>query len=467
MTAPRSQHGRLSAMDGAFLRLESADAHMHVGWSGVFATPDESRRPTIEALRARVSQRLDDVTWCRWRLEAAPLGLSDPHWVEDQDFDIDVHVQALGKPDEPMSYAAFAELRDALLSQPLDRSRALWQMFLVPRLEDGRIGLIGKIHHALVDGIAALQIVGLIADAPLVSASQAVVDWQPDRERGPLGWALEELTHTTEQGLGVLRAAAGAVAHPQAGARGVLTRAGRVLQAAREDILPRAPDSLFNVPIGPRRALVGYHATRDEVRAARGGGGTINDVGLAVVAGALRTLGQERGAPPRAPLKAMVPVSMRRADEAGPGNRIAMVAIELPVHLASAAERLQYVRSGTRRLKDSGRAEGTYTLMRAGALVPPFLRSPLARGMASPRVFNLTVSQSPAPRDALHMLGCEMQEVYSVVPIADRHALAIGMVRYRRELFFGCYADPDALPEIHDLPALLEAEMHDLGQLGP
>lgn len=232
-----------------------------------------------------------------------------------------------------------------------------------------------------------------------------------------------------------------------------------MLRAARDDLLQPAPESPLNVPIGPRRALVGYRASREEVRAARAGGGTLNDVGLAAVAGALRGLAGQCGAP----LKAMVPVSMRRPSETGPGNRIAMVAIELPVHLGSAQERLAFVRARTRRLKDSGRAEGTYALMRAGELVPAFLRSPVVRLLASPRAFNLTVSQSPAPRDALHMLGCEMQEVYSVVPIADHHALAIGMVRYRGELFFGCYADPEALPEVHELPALLRTEMHTLG----
>jgi diacylglycerol O-acyltransferase len=369
-------------------------------------------------------------------------------------------VQALAGPRQRVSYKSFAAVRDALLSEPLDRSRALWQIFLVPRLEDGRAGLIGKIHHALVDGIAALQIVGLVADELPSSAAPAA--WQPNRTRGPASWALEELAHTAEQGITVLRAAAGSAVHPSTGA----LRVRRVVQAAREDILPAAPPSPLNVPIGPRRSLVGYHAARDDVRAARGGGGTINDVGLAVVAGALRALGERLGAPLGAPLKAMVPVSMRRPDESGPGNRIAMVAIELPVHLADAQERLMFVRTRTRHLKDSGRAEGTYTLMRAGGLIPAWLRSPVVRLLASPRVFNLTVSQSPAPRDALHMLGCEMEEVYSVVPIADRHALAIGMIRYRRELFFGCYADPDALPEIHDLPGLLEAEMLELGAAG-
>jgi diacylglycerol O-acyltransferase / wax synthase len=428
---------------------------MHVGWSAVFALPEGGDRPTLAALRERVAERINAVAWCRWRLETAPLGLTEPHWVDDPGFDLDAHVQALGEPDEPVSFEAFAAMRDELLSTPLDRTRPLWQIFLVPLLEDGRVGLIGKVHHALVDGIAALQIVGLVADDP--PQASAVVAERPGH--GAAGWALGELAHTTERAFGAARAVAGGVAHPGSGARW----AGRLLQAAREDIFPAAPPSRLNVPIGPRRSLVGYHAPRDTVRAARRGGGTINDVGLAVVAGALRALAERQGETPDAALKAMVPVSMRRPDEGGPGNRIAMVAIELPVHLAGAPERLQFVRTRTRRLKDGGRAEGTYALMRAGGLLPAWLRSPVVRGLASPRVFNLTVSQSPAPRDALLMLGCEMQEVYSVVPIADRHALAIGMIRYRRELFFGCYADPDALPEIRDLPALLEADMLELG----
>jgi diacylglycerol O-acyltransferase / wax synthase len=446
--------GRLSALDGSFLRLERGGAHMHVGWSAVFAAPDGQQRPTIAALRARVAERIDDVSWCRWRLAPAPFGLAEPRWVEDEAFDLDEHVQALAGRDEAVTHGAFAELRDAVLSQPLDRSRAMWQIFLVPRLEDGRVGLVGKIHHSLVDGIAALQIVGLVAD----DAASAPTTWLPERARGPAGWALGELMHTAASGVSVLAAAARTVAD-----RSALIRASRLVQAAREDILPPAPASALNVPIGPRRSLVGYRASAEAVRGARAGGGTINDVGLTVVAGALRALAERGGDAPDAPLKAMVPVSMRRADEAGPGNRIAMVAIELPVHLPGAAERREFVRARTRRLKDSGRAEGTYTLMRAGALVPPWLRSPVVRLLASPRVFNLTVSQSPAPRDALHLFGWEMEDVYSVVPIANRHALAIGMIRYRRELFFGCYADPVALPEIRELPGLLAAEMRALG----
>jgi len=139
-----------------------------------------------------------------------------------------------------------------------------------------------------------------------------------------------------------------------------------------------------------------------------------------------------------------------------------MVSIPLPIHLTSARARLDYVREQTRLLKHSDRPAGVEALYQVAGLLPPPLRSPVARVLAAPRQFNLTISNPPAPRGSLYLLGCELEEVYTVVPLVPGHALAIGMVRYRRELFFGCYADPDALDDVHDLPALLEAELHDL-----
>jgi diacylglycerol O-acyltransferase len=160
----------------------------------------------------------------------------------------------------------------------------------------------------------------------------------------------------------------------------------------------------------------------------------------------------------------MVPVSLRRIGDTAAGNQISMITIALPTHLGSATERLEWVREQTKRLKQTDQPERTRTLYQALALLPAPLRSPAAKAMATPRQFNLTVSQSPAPRGSLYLLGCELEEVYSVVPIVQGHALAIGMVRYRQELFFGCYADPDALPEINQLPGLIEAELHELGR---
>ena len=470
MSASGAEHGRrLSALDGSFLRLDTPRAPMHVGWSAVFAAPANRQRPTVQARRERAAERLHSVPWCRWRLEGAPLGLSEPRWVDDSEFDLTAHIVQLTDPRDRVSDARFADLRSEVLSTPLERTRPLWQICLVPCLEDGRVGMVGKIHHSLVDGIAALQIVGLIVDAePGSEPESATAAWQPDSRSSAAGQALSALTDAAGEGLRTAGAGAGAATRPLASARGAITGIGRLVRAARDDVLPRAPESKLNVSIGARRTLVGYHATRLELRDARaGGGGTLNDVGLTVVAGALRALTLQQGERPDAPFKAMVPVSMRRAGEFEAGNKISMVYIQLPVHLGSPRDRMEWVRGQMRQLKHTDRPAGTEALFRAGGLLPAPLRSPVVRALAAPRVFNLTVSQSPGPRGALHMLGCELEEVYSVVPIAEGHALAIGMVRYRGELFFGCYADPDALPAVHELPALLEAELRALAAAPP
>jgi WS/DGAT/MGAT family acyltransferase len=421
---------RLSALDGSFLRLESDCSHTHVGFSAVLAAPDEGDRPTLQALRDRVSARLDGVGWCQWKLRRTRLGLVEPSWVDDRRFDLAAHVQALSGPDEAMSYRAFAAACDAQLSEPMDRGRAMWQIFLVPRLEDGRVGMLVKIHHALVDGIAALQIVSLVVDEPPDGRSDSRI-----------------------------RSLPAAPASEVRAARGVIRGARQVGAAVRADVLPRAPRSILNVPIGPRRVLVGHRVPEPQLRAARSAGGTVNDIGLAVVAGALRALSVQRGEVPEAPFKAMIPVSLRRPGEGGPGNRIAMVYIKLPVDLPRPRQRLEAVRAQTQQLKGSPRAENMEAIYAAGGLLPGPMRSPIAKAMASRRVFNVTITNPPGPRGGLSMLGCELEEVYTAVPITQGHALGIGMVRFRHELFIGCQADPDALPEVTQLPALLAAEV--------
>ncbi|MFP5363625.1 MAG: wax ester/triacylglycerol synthase family O-acyltransferase [Thermoleophilia bacterium] len=454
---------RLSALDGSFLRLETQQSHMHVGWSGVFAAPDPRRpRPSVQAMRELAAGRLHEVPWCRWRLDGAPLGISEPRWVDDPDFDLAAHIVQLTTPDDRVSSATFEVLRSTVLSAPLDRSKPLWQVFLVPRLEDGRVGMIGKIHHALVDGIAALQIVRLFVDAEPDVAPRAPVRWRPSGRGGLTGWAVHAAQTALGDGVGALRAGSEALAHPRSTVSAAARAARQVATAVAEDVLPPAPSSQLNAQIGSRRTLVGYHAPRSLLRAARGRGGTLNDVGLTAVAGALRTLALRRGDRPDEALKVMVPVSLRRHGEEEAGNQIAMVYMPLPIHLPTSAQRLEWVREQTSRLKHTDRPEATAAFVDSLGLVPPPLRTPVARALATPRQFNITVSQSPAPRGSIYLLGCELEEVYSVVPIAQGHALAIGMVRYRNELFFGCYADPDALPEVHDLPGLLASELEDL-----
>jgi diacylglycerol O-acyltransferase len=466
-TTPHRNGGRLSVLDGSFLRMESGQAHMHMGFSAVFSAPADRPRPSAQALRERAAARLHEVPWCRWRLDDAPLGLSEPRWLAATDFDLPAHIVELTTPEDRVSEESFEALRATVLSAPLDRSRPLWQISLVPQLADGRVGMIGKVHHALVDGMGALQFAKLLFDdepspEEPSTTSVAAKPWRPAGRAGRLGWALDSLSRSLDDGVGALRDAATAVTHPETAVNRIVRRAKLLAGAVREDVLPHAPQSGLNGTIGSRRTLVGYRAGRDELRAARAGGGTLNDIGLAVVAGALRTLALRRGESPGAPLKASIPVSTRRLDDTTAGNQIAMVSIPLPIHLDSPRARIEFVRDQTRLLKHTDRTAAVEALYDAAGLLPPPLRSPVARALSAPRQFNLTISNPPAPRGSLYLLGCELEEVYTAVPIAQGHALAIGMVRYRSELFVGCYADPDALRDVHELPALLASELRAL-----
>jgi hypothetical protein len=225
-------------------------------------------------------------------------------------------------------------------------------------------------------------------------------------------------------------------------------------------LLRPAPASYLNVPIGPKRTLVGHRVKFDhvaEIRAATGT--TVNDVCLAAVAGALRETALARGETPRA-LKAMVPVNVRADDERHDlGNRISMVFLDLPVGLSSPGARLEAVRRAGAEFKQSGRADGTGTVFGALGMLPTPLRTGAARMVGSKRVYNLTVSNIPGPRFPLYVLGARLREAYPVVPLAEDHALSIGIFGYQDHLHFGLYADPDALTDVAAMPAALSAAM--------
>ncbi len=462
---PAHGHGeRLSPVDASFLQLESARAHMHVAWSATFCAPagTDTLAPDIDEIRARVTARLGWVPRCRQRLLPAPLGLGEPRWVDDERFDIAAHVVQLTDPSDPVGPRRFAQLRDALLSQPLDRARPLWQLAFVPQLADGRLGVVGRVHHAMADGAAALQIALLTLDIDGVDDGGAPADWHAEAPPTALQRALDPLVHSAELCSGAARDVARAVTHPRAAAGDALRDAGRLVHALSQDLLPHAPESGLNRPLGPRRTLVQHRVALDEVHAvSRRAPGTRNDVGLAAIAGALRALALERGRP-AVPLKAMVPVNMRRADDAATlGNRVSMTSVWLPLDVASSAARLSRVRAQTARFKHSARPQGAQTLISGFGLLPSALRAPVLRA-AQPGRFNLTISSVPGPPGALFMHGLRLDELYPVIPIAEGQTLSIGMLPYEGHLYFGLYADPDGLPEATRLAELIDEELRAL-----
>jgi WS/DGAT/MGAT family acyltransferase len=308
----------------------------------------------------------------------------------------------------------------------------------------------------MADGGAALLIaaLGLDGDDDEV-APPRLTTWKAAPAPGIVVRAVDPLLEGAEVTARVVGEVARAALRPRASARAVLRDAQRVVGALTEDLLPRAPKSQLNENPGPRRMLLGHREPLEDLRGA--GPGTLNDVALAVVAGALRALALECGRPAQ-PLKALVPVDVRQPHELGAlGNHVSLAAVWLPLNLSSPAARLRQVRVATARFKRANRPAGTTTLLAGLGLLPSGLRGVMLRA-AAPGAFNLSVSIIPGSRLPLYMLGARLDEIYPVVPIVEDQALSIGMLRYHRHLHFGLYANPDALPQATRLPDLLAQE---------
>jgi diacylglycerol O-acyltransferase / wax synthase len=465
---------RLRPLDGSFLRVETRNAHMHVGWSAIFETHPQRPRPDVQSLRESIVARLRLAPRFRQRLAFPPPGFGEPFWIDDPDFDVAQHVLELTGPDESISLQSFRALSDAALSVPLDRKRPLWQVLLLPQLEDGRVGMVAKLHHAMADGLAAVDFALLLFDAtPDAVHPEAPDDWRPGPAPGRLELAFEAAAGTAGDLLRVARGAAELALSPRRQAVRAAETAARVAAVVREDILTVAPDSGVNVPIGPERTLVHHRASMEDIRRAKrrprlaNGSSdehvTVNDVYLAAVAGALRTLALRRGEAPQ-PLKVMVPVNLRDETEhdGDGGNRIAFSFIELPTHVATADARLRRVHEVTAAFKRSQRPAGSHAVLSALGLLPDPLKGLAARFAASPRAYNVTISNIPGPSDPLYMLGARLEEAYPIVPLSEEHALSVGVFGYMDHAHFGFYADPRALPDVAELPAAIDAEIRAL-----
>jgi WS/DGAT/MGAT family acyltransferase len=455
---------RLSTLDSSFLALETGGAHMHVAWRGHFAPP-ASGRPTLQRLRAGIAGRLRHAPRFRQRLAFPPGALGEPYWVDDVEFDLNYHVRLLGDGFEPLSQERFHALSDAVLSEPLDRRRPLWEVHLAPRLTDGGAGLAMKMHHAMVDGVSAVELVMLVFDLTPDAEPEPPDDWSPRPPPGDAGLALRAAVDATSESLRAARQVAAAAASPLSSSVRLASGLRRTALAVGDDLLRPAPSAYVNCKIGPQRTLVGARLPLDRLVAIkRRAEVTHNDVCLAIVAGALRDLARRRGEP-ATPVKAMVPVNMRASrDGADAGNRISFAFVELPVGIAAPGGRLRAIHEQTLAFKRNERAAGTEGLLSALRFAPAPLKGYAARYAGSARVYNLTVSNVPGPRTPIYVAGCELVAAYPVVPISQDHALSIGIFTYRDNVFFGLYADPYALPDVEALPAALRSASSELAR---
>jgi diacylglycerol O-acyltransferase / wax synthase len=457
------EHGdRLTAVDASFLAQEGPTTHMHVGAVMIF----EGHAPAYEDLADHVRSRLHLVPRFRQKLAFPPLETGRPLWVDDPTFNLEYHLRDTALP-APGSEAQLRALAARVHSQALDRSKPLWEMWLVHGLEGNRFALLSKTHHALVDGVAGVDLATVMFDLTPVAAAVAHSEqpWQPRLAPSGLGMAARGVRGVLSLPFGAAARVAGAATHPRESlheTREALEGVGEVVWAGMNP----APDTPLNVEIGPHRRLAWVrHELADFKRVKNAFGGTVNDVVLAVVAGALQKWLRSRGVRTEGlELRALVPVSIRGArDQRGElGNRIAAMRAPLPVYVEDPVARLHVVRQAMDGLKESKQALGAEVISGMQALAPPTIFAQASRLNFSTRLFNLLVTNVPGPQMPLYVLGRRLDDLFPVAFLPKNHALAIAIMSYDGGMDFGLLGDYDAMPDLDRVGDLLGASLQEL-----
>jgi diacylglycerol O-acyltransferase len=434
---------RLSALDAAFLAIESDDAPMHVGWAALFAPPTVGAAPRFQAVRDHIERRLHRAPRYRQRLAEVPLGLGDPVWTDDAHFDISRHVRHAEHQD-------FGALVDEVMSRPLRHDRPLWELWIADALPDGRIGVVGKAHHCLVDGLAAVELMALLLDVTPEPEQAERDGWMPRSLPSPVTLVSDAIEHQVDKAMALARVPLGWLRDPRT-LLDVPKLGWRVAQAVVHTAQPLAPPSALNGAMTSMRHLAWHSRPMEDLRIIKQRfGTTVNDILLSASAGALRSLHEGRDEAPH-DVKAMVPVSVQAPDEQW-GNRIAFLFLELPCAEADPVWRLREIHVAMRERKREGEPEGADTVLSALSYAPRAVRRVASKVLASPRLSNLTISNIPGPNVPLYLMGCEVQRAYPIVPLTAGHGISIGMTTIHERACFGIYAQA-ALAEDADLIA--------------
>jgi WS/DGAT/MGAT family acyltransferase len=395
-----------------------------------------------------------------------PGHLANPAWVDDPDFDLGFHVRRSGLP-RPGTDEQLLDLVSRLVSRPLDRSRPLWEMYLVEGLVDDRIALVTKTHPALVDGLGAVDIGQVILETSPDPGDAAPDDWRPRRPPGSLALVWEALEEYVARPSAVVDTARVAVSDVRATTGRMAAAAGDLLVAAARTVVRPAPVSPLNAAIGRQRKVAIARADLEQLKSIRRfNGGTVNDVLLTVVTGALREWLLSRGEPVigSTSVRALVPLSVHSAEEEVPGNQVSSFLVDLPVGEPNPRVRLARISYAMRAVAQTGQSVGADTLVRLSGFAPPTLHALGARAASglSRRLFNLVVTNVPGPQVPLYAAGARMLEVFPVVPLARGQGLAIGLTSYDGGVYFGLNADRDTVGDVDVLADLIEQEVADL-----
>jgi diacylglycerol O-acyltransferase / wax synthase len=451
---------RLTRLDASFLYLEEPDTPMHVGGVLILEAPQGG----VDALAALVEARLPLVPRYRQRVAEVPGHLANPVWVDDPEFDIAYHVRRNGLP-RPGTEAQLLDLVSRLTSRTLDRTRPLWEVYLVEGLSDGRVAVVNKTHPALVDGLSAIDIGQVLLDVDPDAPAPEAGEWRPRQPPNAAQLVWQALDEYARRPSAVVDAARGALTDVRSTAARLTGVAGGLLRTARKTLLP-APNSPLNAPVGRQRRVAVARADLDDIKRIRKAqGGTVNDVLLTVVTGALREWLLSRGEPVVAgtAVRALVPVSMQDEVPSG-GNRVSSYLVDLPVGEPNPRVRLTRLSYAMRGIALHGQSVGADSLIALTGFAPPTLHAlgaRAARGL-SRRLFNLVVTNVPGPQFPLYAAGSRMLEVFPVVPLARGQGLSVGMTSYDGCVYFGLNAERDSVGDVDVLADLIEQEVGEL-----
>jgi diacylglycerol O-acyltransferase / wax synthase len=459
---------RLTAVDASFLHQEGPSSHMHIGGLTILEGP----APPMEDFLEQIRKRLHLVPRYRHKLAHTALDSGRPVWVDDPSFNLEFHVRHTALP-APGSFEQLRNLTARIFSQALDRSKPLWEMWLIEglgpdvetgsRSPHGRFALITKTHHSLIDGIAGVDLATVLFDVspnppPLRHSGRP---WKPHTEPDSSELVAVGLRGAVRAGVEVAGAALGALTRPER----TIERAREAAEGVGEIVwagLNPAPATPLNVEIGPHRRFVGVAARLEDFKLVKNElGGTVNDVVLTVVTGALRAFLLARGVRTEGmEMRALVPVSVRTVGERHEtGNRIAAMRGPLPVYIADPLQRLRFVRHAMDGLKESKQALGAEAIAGAQNFAPPTILAQASRLNFSTRLFNLIVTNVPGPQFPLYVLGRRMERVFPVAFLPQNHALAVAIMSYDGEMNFGLLGDFDALPDIDSIGESIASEL--------
>ena len=453
----------MSPLDSMFLHVEDGITHMHIGSCAVFEGP----APGYDEIVALIAGKLPAIPRYRQKVRFVPGGLGRPVWVDDPHFNLDYHVRHSALP-PPGSESDLNALMGRLMSQELDRHRPLWEAWMIEGLPDDQWAIISKVHHCMVDGVSGADLMATLLDPGRDAPPPAPDTWTPGPEPSDALLVAESvgrlMTNPAEQ----VRAARSLLRTP----RRTATQLRETLDGLRSlghQLTPRPALSIQGA-IGPHRRWAAARARLDDIKAIkRAFGGTVNDVVLAVIAGAFRDLLSARGEDPdHAVVRSLVPVSLRPAGDGAPNNQVAAMIAELPIGIADPLERLASMRQHMEQLKHSNQAEATeaFTVL-AGLAAPSLLALGLRAAGAMAREFpqravDTVTTNVAGPQHPLYAAGRQMVAYHPYVPLGQGVRIGVAIMSYNGGISFGVTGDYDTVPDLEDFCRSIEHGISDL-----